>query len=225
MKKRIFIAAVLVLVISLAAYGTMAYLTAKETAHNIITAGSIQVELLDKTQPERTAGMEEDFSQWPDFTAVYPNGMAIMPGTEASKLVAVKKLEGSADCWVRVRIMDRMVLADGSLRELSANEVGMDLDLTHWIESADGWYYYRTPLTSENPTTAPLFTTVSFSAQGMGNEYQGASYSIEIEAQAVQSDHNTPSGDSWTVDEIKGWPAASSEASSVPEEDGSSENQ
>lgn len=225
MKKRIFIAAVLVLVVSLAAYGTMAYLTAKETAHNIITAGSIQVELLDKTQPEKTDGIEENFSQWPDFTAVYPKGMAVMPGTEASKLVAVKKLDGSADCWIRIRIMDSMTLTDGSVRELSPNEVAMNLDLVNWVEGADGWYYYRTPLTTENSITAPLFTTVSFSAPALGNEYKGASYSIKIEVQAVQSDHNTPSGDSWTVDEIKGWPGHSSEASSAPEGDRSSENQ
>ena len=49
MKKKLAIVAAVVAVASLAAYGTLAAFTAEETAHNIITAGSIQIELLDKT--------------------------------------------------------------------------------------------------------------------------------------------------------------------------------
>ena len=51
MKKKLAIVAAVVAVASLAAYGTLAAFTAEETAHNIITAGSVQIELLDKTLP------------------------------------------------------------------------------------------------------------------------------------------------------------------------------
>ena len=48
LRKKIVIAAAAVLVLTLGAYSTLAYLTADVTAHNVITSGNVTIELLDK---------------------------------------------------------------------------------------------------------------------------------------------------------------------------------
>ena len=232
MKKKLTIAAVVVVVFSLLAYGTMAYLTAQGTAHNIITSGSIQIELLDKTAPdsfdETDPGFNGNFASWQNFTDKYPGengGMAVMPGTQASKWVGVLKSEESSECWVRIRLHQVMRLADGTpamthLDQVVSLNLNLDRNLDmipdadKWTAELDdngvptGWYYYNSPLTDENPLTAPLFTTVTFSGPGMGNEYQGATYELTVEAQAVQSDNN-PIPDGGNVTDVAGWPDSS----------------
>ena len=69
-----------------------------------------------------------------------------------------------------------------------------------WIKGNDGWYYLEAPLTSNTPVFA--LTSVKFDV-AMGNEYQGATATVDIVAQAVQTANN---GDSALT--AKGWPAS-----------------
>ena len=183
-RKKIAAAAVLLLVVSLAAYGTLAYLVGQGTAHNIITSGNVTIDLRDG----------------------YPTGIKVMPGETLESSVTVVKTGDSAPCWVRVRPMQAMRLA-GAAEDLPAEEYGDKVTLTfsgdaRWIYSG-GWYYYRDILTDSAPT-ANLLEKVEFDGPGMGNEYQGASFTLRFEAQAVQSDNNTPAGG---VLSVAGWPA------------------
>ena len=67
-----------------------------------------------------------------------------------------------------------------------------------WLAGEDGWYYLEAPLTSNTPVFA--LTSVTFN-KTMGNEYQGATATVDIVAEAVQKDNN---GDSALT--AKGWP-------------------
>lgn len=219
MKKKLAIVAAVVAVASLAAYGTLAAFTAEETAHNIITAGSVQIELLDKTlppdedpvdpgfnvdpvMPEATDEVDPGFVhpgadailEMPNFNDVYPYGMPVMPGTYASKVVAVQKLDDSADCWIRIQLTPAIQWADGEDHMSHPMEVvHLDLNLGdgayQWTKGEDGWYYYNSPLTADEPFTTALFTSVHFDGPAMGNDYQNSTFTITVDAQAIQRAH------------------------------------
>lgn len=206
LRKKIIIAAAAVLVLSLGAYSTLAYLTADITAHNVITAGNVGIELLDKTvQDGQSASSFDEVYQLTNFMTVYEGGMSVMPGTEASKVVAVRKNSDSADCWVRVRLAERMT-KDGENFDRKDGDISFELNVgsggDQWTQGTDGWYYYNTPLTSTNIQTTPLLTEVDFSGPVIDNDYIGVEYAIDVTAQAVQSDNNNTG----RVLDALGWP-------------------
>lgn len=207
MRKKLIIAALAALVVSLMAYGTVAYMTAETTAHNIITAGSVDIVLYDKSRPEGDDG-QTPIEQLPDFPA---QGLRVMPGTEASKLVAVAKASSSADCWVRVKLTPTLTLADGSSRTMTADDpITLVLNSTDWLAGEDGWFYLQRPLTADEPLSELLLSAVRFE-RGMGNQYQGSTLSIDVSAQAVQSKNNdipqkSAENPNPTVEDVGGWP-------------------
>lgn len=69
----------------------------------------------------------------------------------------------------------------------------------HRLDGKDGYYYYKEAL-KPGEVTAPIFTAVTFKPE-MGNEYQNATATVDVSAQAVQTANN---GD--TVMDAKGWP-------------------
>ena len=71
---------------------------------------------------------------------------------------------------------------------------------SHWTEK-DGYYYY-TKVLKPGEVTAPIFTAVTFKPE-MGNEYQNATATVDVSAQAVQTANNGTSALT-----ASGWPAA-----------------
>lgn len=193
MKRRLLIAAIAMLALSLTVYSTLAYLTASKTAHNIITSGNVQIELLDKT----VSG--DELIDFPE------DGLQVMPGITASKEVSVRNLANTS--WIRVYLAKEIVLSDGTTAKDqqidSAIYLNLNLDSEEWILGEDGFYYYNKPL-KNNETTSHLFTTVRFDGN-MGNEYQNASLTINVFAQAVQTANNAIPADG-DVTDVKGWP-------------------
>ena len=85
MKRRLFAGAVIVMCLSLLGFGTLAYFTAEDTAHNVITSGDIDIELQEWADEEKTIPFPEE-------------GISgVMPGTETTKIVEVKNT-GSNPC-------------------------------------------------------------------------------------------------------------------------------
>ena len=75
MKKKILLAAALAICFAVAASGTLAYFTSEDTAHNIITSGGVNIEVVEKTKGED--GVLVDFPK---------DGVkGVMPGTDVSK--------------------------------------------------------------------------------------------------------------------------------------------
>ena len=195
MKKKILAVLSVVLCLSILGGVTAAYFTDKDTAHNVITTGNVDIALVEQ---RLVNGKLED----------YPTGPVggILPATQASKIVSVKNT-GTGDAWVRIRV-DKKVELDRSAPEalpageIPENMIGLNIDTRYWTQEGD-WYYYRQPLTAGR-TTEPLFDTVSFD-KDMGNAYQGCKLHVNVSAQAVQSKNN-PMPASGNPADIPGWP-------------------
>lgn len=182
MKRKLLILSVLAICIATFAAGTLAYFTAEGTAHNVITTGSVKIELQEWADKEKKTPFE-------DMTGV-------MPGMPVTKIAEVKNT-GASDAWVRVKVEKNIKLAvetdtfDESLVEL-------ELNTKDWTEK-DGYYYYNKVL-KPGEVTVPILTAVTFQS-AMGNAYQNATVSVDVSAQAVQTAHNGE-----TVMEAAGWP-------------------
>ena len=186
MKRKILCLSVIAIMLAILAAGTIAYFTAEGRARNVITNGSVEIEL----------------KEWADENKTEPfkNLEGVMPNTTVTKIAEIKNI-GKSDAWIRVKIQKSIELKyegnpDTDLVELNLND-------TDWI--TDGEYYYYKNALKPGETTTPIFTSVTFKA-AMGNEYQGAKATVDIYAQAVQTANN-PATDG-DVKTVKGWPAS-----------------
>ena len=185
-KKIILLSALAVLVLAAAAVaGSLAYFTAEETAHNVITTGGVDVQLNEWSDDG------EEMVPFEDITGV-------MPGVEISKIAEAENTGASA-AWVRMRADVYILLAEDREGTVDLSLVSIDFNTADWTYQ-DGWFYYNAPL-EPGEVTAPLFTTVRFDEQ-MGNLYQNSTAFVDVELQAVQTANN---GGSAT--EAAGWPA------------------
>ena len=190
MKRKLLLLSVMVICIAIAAVGTLAYFTTDAIAHNVITTGGVDIELHEYADEACTTDYDT-------------NKTGIMPGMTVDKYARIALAEGSAGAWVRVRFEKKITFAAGN-EHAQGKTPNLDLvELTipeGWIKGNDGWYYLEAPLTSNTPVFA--LTSVTFN-KTMGNEYQGATATVDIVAQAVQTANN---GDSALT--AKGWPAS-----------------
>ena len=184
MKRKLLIAILVVLVLGVSVAGTLAYFTQQETAHNVITTGSIQIELIEKAIKD---GKEVDFKDVD----------GIVPGDEASKIVKVKNT-GNNDAFIRLSVKKGIELAQSGTPDL--NLITIDFNTDDWTDGRDGYWYYNKVL-KPGETTKPLFTTVKFDPQ-MDDQYQNCKVMVDVAAQAVQTANN---GDSART--AAGWPA------------------
>lgn len=184
MKRKLFFIAVIVICLSLTAYGTLAYFTAEETAHNVITTGNVDIKLLEWADENRKDAFPKE-------------GLSgVMPNTSVTKIVEVKNT-GLGAAWVRVDVRKAIVMED----EKENPDLGLikiDFNEKDWALSTDGYWYYKTPL-EPGETTKPLFTTVTFD-KTMGNDYQNSTATVTVSAHAIQTANNG------TIYTEAGWP-------------------
>lgn len=193
MKRKIFFVAMIVICLSLLAYGTLAYFTGDVTAHNVITSSGIDIQLVEKTKS--SDGKLVDFPK---------EGISgIMPGSDASKIVSVKNT-GESEAWIRVKVEVTITGTDGNPMSTTISKGNEQVDIITWQVGEgwtlkDGWYYYAQKVPAEG-TTSILFDTVHFAPE-MDNPYKGCTANIIVTAQAVQTAHNGESA----LDAL-GWP-------------------
>lgn len=202
MKKIIFAIALAVVLIAVAGYQTLAYFTAASDATNTITADTLTIAI---NEYQLIGAVETLISEGDD------GGLGItikdaVPGDIISKIPKVKNLAGNADAWIRVRVT---VTCKSSSGAVIANITPISLDMgADWVlKSGDPtniWYYntHNADVLPANTETSALFTGVTFDMVTMNDTYQGAVVTIQLDAQAVQSDHNGA-----TVLLAAGWPA------------------
>lgn len=186
MKRKILCLSVIVIMLAILAAGTIAYFTAEGRAHNVITTGSVEIEL----------------KEWADENKTVPfkDLEGVMPNTTVTKIAEIKNI-GKSDAWIRVKIKKSIELKHEGNPD--TNLVELNLNNTDWI--TDGEYYYYKNALKPGETTTPIFTSVTFKA-AMGNEYQDAKATVDIYAQAVQTANNLATGGD--VKTVKGWPAS-----------------
>lgn len=186
LKKRLALALLLCILICAFVPGTAAYFTATGTARNTVTAGNIQIELVETALTPGGA------------TVPFENAVGIMPGSTVSKIVQVKNT-GAQNAYVRVRLEKNIRLAPGASGEVDPTLVSYAVNTSAWTQSGD-YYYYNSALTP-GALTPPLVTEVRFSP-AMGNVYQNAVMEIIVHAAATQTANNGASALA-----AAGWPA------------------
>lgn len=194
MKKKMALAAVIILLLSVAGYGTYAYLTASTTAKNVITAGTVKIDLT-----EVSGELEVSRSLDSDDSSAY-----VMPNTEKKGSVFVKNIGGN-DCYVRVKLVPTVSVSETSLK---TDTITLQLDNVNWVKDTDGYWRYTKKLAS-GETTSNLLTSIQFAAD-MGNEYQNSVIHLNVSAQAVQAAHNSYDSSTGSVLDVQGWPAPAS---------------
>lgn len=182
MKRKLLVLSVAAICLAIIAAGTLAYFNAEDKAHNVITTGGINIAVQEWADEEKTQPFEDK--------------EGIMPGNVVTKIVEVENT-GANEAWVRVKFSVNIALAgdgeaDPSLIHLAIND-------EKWIDGGDGYYYYSEPL-APGETTSEALSSVSFD-KTMGNEYQGATATVDVEAEAVQTANNGAS-----ATEAAGWP-------------------
>ena len=186
MKRKLLLLSVMVICIAIAAVGTLAYFTTDAIAHNVITTGGVDIELSEWADAEKTQPFKD------------PSG--VMPGMTVTKIAEVENTGASA-AWVRVKVEKAIKLAkeiEGFTPDTAL--VALNINTEKWEHEGD-YFYYKEAL-QPNEITAPIFTSVTFN-KTMGNEYQGATATVDIVAQAVQVANNGK-----TVMDAQGWPAS-----------------
>lgn len=171
-KKKLAVLAMLVVCIAILATGTLAYYTAQETAYNVITTGTLSMDLHDETTDGK------------DFPKEGISG--VMPGRVVDKVVYVEN-DGDVTFWTRIKLEKTIADANGNTDRLNFSHIKLNLNTTDWTEQ-DGYYYYNKPL-KPGESTEKLFTKVTFDTS-MGNAYMNARVEINVIAQAVQSKNN-----------------------------------
>lgn len=196
-KKYLTAAVLLVCLLGVTIYGTLAYFATQERATNVITTGKIDIELVET----------HNGVAWPD------SGIkGVMPGQAVDKVVSVKNLKDTGDAWVRIGVNKSIKMANGNAGDTDL--IDIDFNMTDWLDGGDGYYYYKKPLSTE-AETEQLFSTVTLAAE-TGNEYQGCTINIVVTADAVQMKNNKLDADGNVIteltaanfDDIKGWPIA-----------------
>lgn len=170
-KRKVGLVAAALLLVSMLSFGTLAYFTDAEAATNVMTAGNVEIVLLDQT----------------DFDG---GKTGVMPGDVVSKVVTVENV-GTQPAWVRVKVDQAIVPAT-----LTMDGITLDFNYTNWTSMTDGYFYYNSALAAA-ATTEPLFTGVSYSS-ALGNDYMNAVVTIYVSAEAVQVANNGSSFDTAT---------------------------
>jgi predicted ribosomally synthesized peptide with SipW-like signal peptide len=186
-KRKILALAIIAFMCALIVGGTSAYFTFSDRAHNVITTSGIAIELIEDTNQVGVDGRAIPFTNVTDA----------MPGDVISKIPKVKNID-DGDAYIRMRVTANVNYPDGESNRISPDMFNLDIDATNW-QSSNGYYYYNQEL-SKNQITAPLFTTVTI-PDNLSDQYQGATFSLDVYAEAVQVANNGSN-----AMEAKGWP-------------------
>jgi len=177
-RKNLLIGSALVLAALFVVGGTMAWFTAAaEPVTNTFKAGTVKIELYDSL----TEGIEN-----------------VNPGDEYEKIVHVKNT-GSKAVYVRVKLTPEWT-KDGESLPLQVGGVNMatfPIVDDRWVPDGD-WYYFKDPL-APGHSTGYLINKVEFAGVAMTNDYQGATFTLKVEAEAVQASHEAYK-DEWGSD-------------------------
>lgn len=172
MKKKLMIGLSVVALVALLAVGTWAWFTAEtDPVTNMFKAGTVKISI------ENTY---ENVTNW-------------NPGDEEEGTITVTN-DGTKCAYVRVKLDAGW---DGA--NLAADNVGLALNDEDWVEAGE-YYYYKDKLES-GETTESLLSAVTLLGEDTGNEYQGATFTVEVEAEAVQCT-NDAYKDVWNLEKL-----------------------
>lgn len=194
MKKKLLLLAAIAICTAILASGTLAYFTAENQVHNVVTTNAVDIEI-------------EEWQKTDEGLVPYPKDepIDVMPGVTVSKIATIKNME--AEAYIRAKFEVVITDADGKVMELSPETLASIISVTmngdDWLrKTGDGKWWYYAEAVANSASTEPLFTEVIFDGPNMTNEYQNCTVEVIVKAQAVQTANN---GDN--AMEAAGWPA------------------
>lgn len=183
-KLRFFAIGLAAIILSLLTQGSLAYYTVVGTATNVVTSGSITMQINERT---------DQGTPFPD------EGVYIIPGDIVSKVVTV---ENRCDHPFYLRV--KIVYGINNQQLPYEDCFKLNINTQNWIYH-DGWYYYNGILEPGHETPY-IFSNVEIVGSQVDNSYIGSTLSLTVDAQAVQSENNPlPVDGDYTS--VVGWPA------------------
>ena len=181
-KIKIFVVALVAIMMTFIGTSTLAYYTTVGKATNVVTSGNIRFIIHEMTDQGKEFPRE---------------GVYIVPGDVVSKKVSIEN-----DCEHPFYLRVKMVYGIDS-QELTAEDCfKLNINEEYWVLH-DGWYYYK-GIVEPGTTTPDVFSHVEIVGSEVDNKYLGKTLTLTVKAQAVQSENN-PLSDGNTYN-ASGWP-------------------
>ena len=197
MKRKLVLTSAVVLILALLAAGTFAYFTKNARATNVITTGTINIELNDSI----TGGTAvKDGDKVTGYTI-----SGVMPGQPVEKIVSVTNT-GTSPAWLRVKLDISVTGANGKPLDLTFGDKQDVLTFTPqmkegkgWFLAEDGYYYYSKPVAADDETERLFQSGTLMLNPQLPNDYQGCAVTINVLAQAVQVKNNDTDANGQTI--------------------------
>lgn len=187
-KKSILITLLIIVIALLSITSIIAYITRNTIAKNVITFGSLKMQLLQTTLDENNNEVEVNNDE----------DINITHKSKLSRLVKIKNL-GKHDFFARISL--NMILIDQNNQEFNANEyVTYKINTEDWFYK-NGWYYYK-KIVKQNEITSNLITEINFNTNSITSSFPEGKINLDIKAEAVQAENNEEN-----VFDALGWPS------------------
>lgn len=161
----------LALVATLGVGATLAYFTDSQDITNTITMGNVDIDL---EEPNFDPGDDDDTIE------------NIKPGQEIVKDPTIIVKANSEATYLRAKI------TYGNLTTEQADQLEALITFASgWVKSGD-YYYYQTKVEKSQQNQSIQFFTEVTIPQGWGNEVTKLTFTIDVQAEAIQADNFTP---------------------------------
>lgn len=185
MKRKLVLTSAVVLILALLAAGTFAYFTKDARATNVITTGTISIQLNDEIQ-----GGQKTDTGW--------TLSGVMPGQAVEKAVSVTNT-GTSPAWLRVKLEISVEMAAGKIDTWQGQNVLQFAVNPDWFLAEDGCYYYSKPVAADAETERLFQSGTLMLNPQLPNDYQGCDVTINVLAQAVQVKNNDTDANGQTI--------------------------
>lgn len=175
--------------------GIIAYFTDTATVTNHAKMGIVDIDL-----KEYMINEEGKKVAWEDKTN-------IVPGDVISKIPEISCVEGAVDCYIRAKV--EISCKDEKLQNSTQmlTLANLDVNEENWYYcETDGYFYYKTILTDKSEPVE-LFSEVTIPSS-LKNEWSLEEFSIDVTAEAIQSQNFTPN---FTEGTTEPWPGITQE--------------
>lgn len=200
-KKLIMLLSSIALIAVVGVGATLAYFTdSTETMSNIITTGNVNITISENKVELAEDGVEYELTDEVVSLEDEVKGVSygnIMPGQTLPKNPTISLQGDSRDAYVRATVT---VVPDVDIEEPTADDLAYEANLANlqsqlitsitgtgdWVLGVGGKLYFQDILTKDN--AAKLFDTVVIPTTWANNS-SGRTFSIRIQAEAVQADY------------------------------------
>ena len=176
MKKKVLVLSLVIALIATITFGTIAWFSASDSTRNTITAEFLGISVT-----------EVDGQNQPWVNPEEP----VAPGAELDYTAAVE-YNANIEAFIRVKVTPSFDSED-----LGLSVIDVNYNTADWTCGDDGYWYYHTAVKGEG-ATEPLFEGFAFSEEA-GNDYQGATFTISVEAEAIQAANGAPQAAGWML--------------------------